>query len=149
MYLLKTPTIFPRWGSPTISRAAAEDREHEFNEPLDGYRLMGQTPPDDCFNADARRGPPAAVLSRRSPAQNVLPDGREHVMIQDPAGDDRGDGRLPDPPGPPRAGRLRFEKVWKSGFQRYGGVGNLPGDFIGFFAGNAQNPGPLIVSIST
>lgn len=74
----------------------AEEREREFKAALaTTYRLIGQAPPDDLFNALSDVAGGARPSSTTFQAES-FPDGREHMIIRDAVGDSYGSGRWLD-----------------------------------------------------
>lgn len=133
-------------GNPNLPVGAAEEREREFKATLSAvYRLMGQSPPEDLFNADIARAGTAVKLSSSAALWEALPDGREHVLFEDPAGDDHGDGSLADPAGPkgvPGTYDLRRLEVWISSDTLDWNV--TMGSLASSSLGDSSKPGPLI-----
>jgi hypothetical protein len=142
IYAAENANYFAALGNETLPPQAAEDREHELQATLSAvYKLMGEKMPDALFAQLPAAAGPARALASASVSE-VLPDGTEHVALEDPAGDDHGDGRLPDPPGGLPAGSYdlrRFEVFASSSNYRF--VVTL-GAFNGL--GRARKPGPLL-----
>jgi len=143
IYTAENSNFFISIGNESMPANLVEDRDHEFRATLSSvYRLIGQPPPDDLFSA-----PEAGDVVHASSTTllvETLPDGTDHVRIEDAAGDDHGNGHLPDPPGvhAPGSYDLRFLDVlvstgalqWTLGM---GALNNPP-------LGSSHNSGPLI-----
>jgi len=113
MFTAENANYFASIGSET---PGAADREHEFKASLAAvYRLAGKPPPEDLFSSYGG-AQPAVLASSTTVTAETLPDGREHVVIEDASGDYHGDGQLPDPPGgrPPGIYDLRRLEVLAS-----------------------------------
>ncbi len=88
IYGAQSSNYFSVFGSTTASPALVEEREHEFQATLLAvYRVINQSPPEDLFGATQV----AAVMGARPSSTTVraesLPDGREHIAIEDAVGD--------------------------------------------------------------
>lgn len=82
----QSSAYFAAIGNPGVASAAADEREHEFHATLSGvFRLINQPPPEDLFST--RSVAETLLVSSTSVSTEVLADGREHVVIQDAAGD--------------------------------------------------------------
>jgi hypothetical protein len=114
MYTAENATYLAAIGSDTLPATQSEEREHELQASLHAvFRLMGQNPPDDLFAEPMTAGGTAAARVASTARGEILPDGTEHVLIEDPAGDERGDGRLPEPAGArPGTFDIRSFQVW-------------------------------------
>ena len=145
MYTAESANYLSALDNPLISPAVAEEREHELQAALGTiYKLMSLPPPDDLFASAGTAFSTAPLSVALVSASHVSPDGAETVHVEDPAQDDHGDGRLPDPPGGLSAGSydLRsFDVSGSTGEVRFVitlGAGNGPS------LGGPRNPGPLI-----
>ena len=82
---------------------AAEERHHDFEATLSTvFRLMGKATPDDLFETSAAAAVVGGLPVQRSTTTatgETLPDGTEHVVLTDAAGDEHGQGKLPTPAG--------------------------------------------------
>jgi len=97
IYSAQNSNYFLSMGNAAESPALAEDRQHEFQATLSAvYRLIGQPPPDDLFQSTTAGETVTAHPSSTSIKAEVLPDGREHVLIKDAAGDAMGPPGSPD-----------------------------------------------------
>ncbi len=88
IYSAQNSNFFAAMGNTTLSPALVEEREHEFQATLLAvYRVIGEPPPEDLFAS----GPAAVPIGQHASSTTVrtesLPDGREHVSIQDATGD--------------------------------------------------------------
>jgi len=123
----------------------AEEREREFKATLSSvFRLIGQSPPDNLFDAEAI-SPQGYQASSTTFTWETHPDGRGHLTIVDPSNDADGDGRLVDPSGdsavPGRYDLQRLEvRVTPETLDWTVTLGAL----IGSTLGNFENTGPLI-----
>jgi hypothetical protein len=74
-----------------------EERQHEFQATLlTAYRLIGRPPPDDLFQPTAAGEANTVRPSSTTTRAELLPGGREHIVIQDAVGDARGGPGAPD-----------------------------------------------------
>jgi hypothetical protein len=112
----ESSTYLAAIGNETISPAVVEDRTHEFQATLTGvYRLIGQTPPEEFSKPLLESSLEGVKRSSTTVRAEILPDGREHVILEDARGDGRGDGSLMEPPGfSPGALDLKSLEVWAS-----------------------------------
>lgn len=143
IYTAENSNFFISIDNQSIPANVVEDHDHEFRATLSAvYRLIGRQPPDDLFAVPAAGD--VVHASSTTILVETLPDGTDHVHIEDAAGDDHGDGHLPDPPGVhiPGSYDLRFLDVLasSSAIQWSLGMGALNNPPLG----SSRNPGPLI-----
>jgi hypothetical protein len=121
----------------------SDEREREFKATLSSvYRLIGQAPPDNLFSTDMPMGGPAVIGSSTSLKWETLPDGRNHVILQDAPNDAFGDGHLASTPTVPSSLDLQRVEVYAS-TETLEWVVTL-GTIGGSNLGNFQTPGPVI-----
>src|SRR5262249_12585985 len=119
----------------------SDEREREFKATLSSvYRLIGQSPPDNLFSTESVVNVPGVRASSTTVQWETMPDGRAHLLIEDPPNDDTGDGHLV----PPALGAydlLRLEILVSSDTLDWTvTLGAIKGSNLG----NYQTPGPLI-----
>jgi hypothetical protein len=118
IYGAQNSNYFASMGNTAQSPALVEERQHEFQATLLAvYRLIGRQPPEDLFQptvaGDESRVRPSSTTTRAE----VLPDGREHIVIEDAVGDAMGGppwNGEPRPLGGPGAPDLVSLEVWSS-----------------------------------
>ena len=112
MYTAENSNYLLALGNTAMSPATVEERAHELQATLGAvYRIIGHPAPDDLFSRGAPAASAAVRVSSTSAISETLPDGTVHVSFEDPAGDDHGDGHLPDPPGHSAAGSYDLRKL--------------------------------------
>jgi hypothetical protein len=119
MYTAENSNYLAALGNTALPAPAVEERTHEFQATLGTvYHIIGQNLPDDLFEGKESAASNVHVSTNAAVAES-LPDGSEHVAIDDPAGDNHGDGHLADPPGgfPIDCLDLRKFEVWASSSQ--------------------------------
>jgi hypothetical protein len=88
---------FSSMGSTAQSPALIEERQHDFQATLlTVYRLIGQAPPDDLFQSTTEGETTVLRPSSTTTRAEILPDGREHITIEDAVGDAMGGPGAPD-----------------------------------------------------
>jgi hypothetical protein len=132
---------------PTTS-AQAEARQREFQATLSSvFRLIGQDPPENLFSTEVvtatsdNRGLSSVTTATWQP----LAGGQGRLLIEDPAGDDKGDGQLLPPSGTQSASGTydlrRLEVVSDPDTLQWTlTLGGISGAKLG----NSQTGGPLV-----
>ena len=106
IFSAQNSNYFASMGNASQSPATVEERQHEFQATLLAvYRLIGRPPPDDLFEPTAAGQANTVRPSSTTTRVEILPDGREHIVIQDALGDAMGGPGSPD---------LASLEVWSS-----------------------------------
>jgi hypothetical protein len=88
IYGAQSSNYFSVFGSTTVSPALVEERQHEFQATLLAvYRVINQSPPEDLFGTSQIAPAMGAHSSSTTVRAESLPDGREHIVIEDATGD--------------------------------------------------------------
>jgi len=97
IYGAQNSNYFASMGNTAQSPALVEERQHEFQATLLAvYRLIGRQPPEDLFQPTAAGEENRVRPSSTTTRAEVLPDGREHIVIEDAVGDALGGPGAPD-----------------------------------------------------
>jgi len=97
IYGAQNSNYFLSMGNTAQSPVLVEERQHDYQATLLAvYRLIGQPPPDDLFKASSIGETLQVHPSSTTTRAEVLPDGREHVLIGDAVGDAIGGPGAPD-----------------------------------------------------
>jgi len=97
IFSAQNSNYFFSMGNTSQSPAMVEERQHEFEATLLAvYRLIGRQTPDDLFQPTAAGETNTVRPSSTTTRAELLPDGREHIVIQDAVGDAMGGPGAPD-----------------------------------------------------